>query len=144
MKKYIFYTFALFALMACLTACNDNNNPTPSTPDVVGTWKPGSVLLNNAGGNLASAGQPYANFQLVIEATNEDNGTYSVTGMPLPFPASFSGNWSKAGNNYTLTGAPNGITSLNNLNVANNVATFVMVQNHPKVSVTLNFTLNKQ
>jgi hypothetical protein len=108
-------------------------------------WRKQSyTFYNNSGGNLASSGQPYANFQLVIEASSEDNGTYSVSGMPLPFPASFAGNWSKAGGNYILTGAPNGITSLNNLLVSNNVATFVMVQNHPKVSVTLNFTLNKQ
>jgi hypothetical protein len=103
------------------------------------------VQINGTGQNLASAGQPYANFQLVIDGTSDDNSTYTVSGMPLPFSASFAGNWTKSGNTFTFsTGAPNGITSLTNFNVNGNTATFICVQNHPKVNVTLHFTMTKQ
>jgi hypothetical protein len=147
MKKNIFYTLAFFALLSVLASCGGGggNNNVPPVPALKGTWKATTVQINGTGQNLASAGQPYANFQIVIDGTSDDNGTYTVSGMPLPFPASFAGNWAKAGNTFTFsTGAPNGITSLTNFNVNGNTTTFLCAQNHPKVNVTLHFTITKQ
>lgn len=149
MKKSLFYTLALFALLSLLTSCGGGGggNNTPPAPTLVlkGTWKATTVQINGTGQNLASAGQPYANFQLVVDGTTDDNGTYTVSGMPLPFPATFSGNWAKAGSTFTFSsGAPNGITTLTNFNASGSNMSFVMVQSHPKVSITLHFTLVKQ
>jgi hypothetical protein len=144
MKKPLFYTFALFTLFALLVSCGGNEEiPTPLT--LKGAWKATTVQINGTGQNLASAGQPYANFQIVIDGTSDDNGSYTVSGMPLPFAASFAGNWTKSGNTFTFsTGAPNGITSLTNFSASGTNMSFVMVQNHPKVNVTLHFTMTKQ
>ncbi len=150
MKKSLFYTIAFFALLSCLTACgggggNNNNTTVPPALVLKGTWKATNVQINGTGQNLATAGQPYANFQIVIDGTTDENGTYTVSGMPLPFPATFAGNWAKSGNTLTFSsGAPNGITALTNFNVSGSNATFVCVQTHPKVNVTLHFTMAKQ
>jgi hypothetical protein len=146
MKKIRFYTLALFALLSLLTSCGDGGGTDTPTPLALkGTWKATTVQINETGQNLASAGQPYANFQLVIDGTTDDSGTYTVSGMPLPFVASFAGNWAKSGNTFTFSsGAPNGVTALTNFNVSGNTATFIYVQTHPKVNVTLHFTMVKQ
>jgi hypothetical protein len=82
----------------------------------------------------------------VIDGSSDDNGTYTVAGMPLPYPASFTGTWSKAGNTLTfVTGAPTGIATLTNVEASTNQMTFVMAQNTPKTgALNLYFTLNKQ
>jgi len=147
MKKSLFYTLAFFALLSVLASCKKGGGNTTVPPALVlkGTWKATNVQINGTGQNIAATGQPYANFQIVIDGTTDESGTYTVSGMPLPFPASFAGNWAKVGNTFTFsTGAPNGITSLTNFNVSGNTATFIMVQTHPKVSVTLHFTMTKQ
>lgn len=142
--------FALIALFGLFTACKKggggtDNPPPPPALLLKGTWKASTVQINGTGQNLASAGQPYANFQLVIDGTSDDSGSYTVSGMPLPFPATFGGSFAKSGNTFTFSnGAPNGITALTNFSVNGSSMSFVMVQSHPKVSVTLHFTLNKQ
>lgn len=147
MKKSLFYTFALFALLSLLTSCGGGGGGTDNPAPLIlkGTWKATNVQINGTGQNLASAGQPYANFQLVIDGTSDDNGTYTVSGMPLPFVASFAGNWAKSGNTFSFSsGAPNGITNLTNLSASGTNMSFIMVQTHPKVNVTLHFTMAKQ
>ena len=147
MKKQFFYTLAFFALIACLTSCGGGGGGTdiPAPLALKGTWKATNVQINGTGQNIASVGQPYTNFQIVIDGTTDDNGTYAVSGMPLPFASTFAGNWAKVGNTFTFSsGAPNGITALTNFSVSGNTATFVMVQTHPKVNVTLHFTMAKQ
>ena len=149
MKKISFLSLlTCFVLLLITTACKKKGEPTPPVAPVLlfkGVWKPGTVLLNNTGSNLAATGQPYANFQLTIDGTTDDNGTYTVSGMPLPFPSTFTGNWARVGTTFTFsTGAPNGITALTNFGLNGSAMTFVCVQASPKVNVTLHFTLNKQ
>ena len=147
MKKSLFYTLAFFALISCLPACGGGGGNTTVPPALVlkGTWKATNVQINGTGQNLANVGQPYANFQLVLDGTTDDNGTYTVSGMPLPFSPTFVGNWAKSGNTFTFSsGAPNGITALTNFSVSGSNATFIMMQTHPKVNVTLHFTMAKQ
>jgi len=140
-----FPLFALFVLFIGFTACKKGGNNPPPVLLLKGTWKASTVQINGTGQNLASAGQPYANFQLVIDGSTDDNGAYTVSGMPLPFPATFAGNWAKAGNVFTFSsGSPNGITALTNFSVSGTTANFIMVQTHPKVNLTLHFTMNKQ
>lgn len=145
MKKTPLYSIcALFALLSLLTSCKENTPPAPVLV-LKGTWKATNVQINGTGQNLASTGQPYADFQIVIDGESDDNGSYTVSGMPLPFSTSFTGNWAKAGNTFTFSsGAPNGITSLTNFTISGSDMSFVMVQNHPKVNVTLHFTMTKQ
>lgn len=148
MKKTPLYSLcALFALLSLLTSCRGGGGGTDNPAPLVlkGTWKATNVQINGAGQNLASAGQPYANFQIVIDGSSDDNGTYNISGMPLPFSASFAGNWTKSGNTFTFSsGAPNGIASLTNFSASGTNMSFVMVQTHPKVNVILHFTMTKQ
>jgi hypothetical protein len=146
MKRTLHYTFAFLFIIFVSVACKTKNNGGGDvTLALKGTWKPGTVLLNNTGNNLASTGQPYADFRLTIDGTSDESGSYTVSGMPLPFANTFSGTWTKTGNTFTFTGgAPSGITALSDFSADGATMRFVMVQTNPKVNVTLHFVLNKQ
>ena len=145
MKKSIYYTLSFVLLAFICVACKKCNPDEVKPQTLQGTWRPGTVLLNNVGQNLAATGFQYANFMLVIDGTSDDNGTYIVSGMPLPYPATFTGTWTQANGVLTLvTGAPTGISTLTNLAVSGNSISFVMAQNTAKTgSLNLHFTLNK-
>jgi len=146
MKRSIYYTLSLVFLTFICVACKKCKTDEVPPQTLKGTWKPGTVLLNNTGQNLASTGFQYANFSLMLDGTTDESGTYTVSGMPLPYPATFSGTWTKASSTITfVTGAPAGITNITNVAVAGTQITFVMTQNTAKTgTLALYFTLNKQ
>lgn len=137
----------LYSLLVAFTfACKGGGGGEPEPAIFVGTWRPGTVLLNNAGANLAATGQPYANFQLVLNG-DDNGGTYTLSGVPEPFEdANTAGNWTKSGSTIQLASLPsaNGFRTLNSAQIVSNQLKFQVSLTDPKTgSLTLFFSLNK-
>ncbi len=132
----------LFILLALFLGSCDNDDDAPpatTTPDYVGTWRPGDVKINNQGANLAA----FSGFRLALNADN----TYSLSGLPADSftPTQYSGNYTQSSTTMTLTGAGAGFANLVNFGVVNNRLRFTVNAQDSKIgSVTLTFDLVKQ
>jgi hypothetical protein len=136
------YKYLIVSFLVAIASCK----PPPPTPMLlITTWKPGTVLLNNTGNNLGANGQPYQNFRLKLDGSDDDSGTFTLSGIPDPYGPGFSGNWTRNGTTIQLSGVSNGFQNLTNVSYNDTSLNFQVSLTSTKTgNLVLNFSLVKQ